>query len=209
MDLFLENIGKKYNENWIFTQITQHFPFGNNFVILGQNGSGKSSFLQILSGFLTPNEGKIVYKNASQLISQEKIYKYLAISAPSLNLWENFSIKEILQFNFYFKQSLKSIEEIIDFLEFHDPSLKIEELSSGMQQRLKLALVLFADLPLLFFDEPCSHLDARWIQKYQDLLLTRQKNSTIFIASNHQKPEYEFLENYQAFLIEKQKFIHF
>ena len=57
MSLTLSNIGKKYQKDWIFRNINFEFKIPGSYVIKGSNGSGKSSLLQLISGFVTPSEG--------------------------------------------------------------------------------------------------------------------------------------------------------
>ena len=59
MSLSLINIAKKYNRDWVFQNANYKFEIPGTYVIQGHNGSGKSTFLKILSGFLTPTEGEL------------------------------------------------------------------------------------------------------------------------------------------------------
>jgi len=63
------------------------------------------------------------------------------------------------------------------------------DLSSGMKQRLKLALAILSDTPMLLLDEPASNLDAAAIQRYRDLLQQHLRDRTLIVASNHQPLE--------------------
>ena len=75
MNLELTNIGKRYRFEWIFRELTYQFKMGTGYAILGNNGSGKSTFMQILSGHLSPSKGKLVYSKNDKMISIDEAYK--------------------------------------------------------------------------------------------------------------------------------------
>lgn len=209
MEILLENIGKKYDQSWIFKNINYSFVAEGReckiYVVLGKNGAGKSTFLQLLSGFTSPTAGKISYQIDQKKIEPENIFKKVAVCSPFLSIWEVLTVQEQLKFHNHFKPLLKPAAEIIERLAFDRATLAkpIAEFSSGMKQRLKLALAIFSDVPILFLDEPCAHLDNHWVQTYQDWLQERiqifstKTGSFCFIASNEQREEYEMLLNYQ------------
>lgn len=192
MDLVVENLAKRFGYEWIFEKLTFHFESGNCYALTGPNGSGKSTLLQILSGSLTASKGSIVYTHQNQQISDEHIYKYVGITAPYLELIEEFSLVELLDFHFQFKKPLLSKKEIIDFMYLNDSKNKyLKQYSSGMKQRVKLGLAVLSDCPLLLLDEPTTNLDQQGIDWYKNLIETYQNGRTIVIASN-QAHEYDF-----------------
>src|SRR6187402_602921 len=88
----LEDIGRRFNRDWIFKNISYTFSSGNSYAILGSNGSGKSTLLQILNGSLGPSKGKITYMFKGSVIPTEAIYEHLSLAAPYLELIEDFSL---------------------------------------------------------------------------------------------------------------------
>ena len=205
MQIKLENIGKKYYQNWLFRSL--HFDFSpqNTHVIFGPPGSGKSTFLQLMAGFISPSEGNITYFDAAQkMMDPTLIFKEVAFCSPFLRLWEELNAKEVLKIHSRFKKMTKSAEEIFEALDFSTKIQEkpLEQLSSGMQQRFKLALAIFSETSLLFLDEPCAHLDAAWMLWYQEKL-TEKLNDTpkilCFIASNRIEKEYAFLRNQNTY----------
>ncbi|MDF2431472.1 MAG: hypothetical protein JWP44_1103, partial [Mucilaginibacter sp.] len=61
MKILLENIGRRFNRDWIFRGVNHTFESGKIYAILGPNGSGKSTLLQVLNGSLGPSAGAIKY----------------------------------------------------------------------------------------------------------------------------------------------------
>lgn len=141
-------------------------------------------------------KGKLVLKINGDTVPVERIYKHLAISAPYLELPEEFTLMEFLKFHFKFKNisgqlSLKDLSEKL-FLE-NSLNKPISNFSSGMKQRLKLGICFFSDAPLIFLDEPTSNLDKKGVDWYRNLVIDRGANKCLIIASNDQR-EYDFCE---------------
>lgn len=196
MQIQLSNVGKRYNYEWIFRHINQEFISENNYVILGANGSGKSTLLQIIAASTTTSEGAITYiqNNKEQnSISENTIYTQLSFAAPYLELFEEFTLLETILFHAKFKPFFETLAptEVINILDFKNAKNKqLKYFSSGMKQRVRLALAILSDTPLLLLDEPTSNLDKIAIDWYQNLITTYSKNRLIIIASNQQEYEY-------------------
>ena len=82
MEISLTNIGRRFNRDWIFRGINYSFSEGNSYAILGRNGSGKSTVLQIIAGSLTPSEGYIEFSAGGQPFDAEELCESLTIAAP-------------------------------------------------------------------------------------------------------------------------------
>lgn len=203
----LNNIGKRYNYEWIFRKLNYDFTSENNYVILGANGSGKSTLLQVIAGNLTHSEGEVEYRNITNSVTQsgvegrqstiqfENIFKDLSYCAPYLDLFEEFTLTECIEFQEKFKpfQTGLDVKKIIELTELEKSKDKqLKYYSSGMKQRVRLALAILADTPLLLLDEPTSNLDKKSIDWYQTLVTNYSKNRLIIVASNHQENEYPF-----------------
>jgi ABC-type multidrug transport system ATPase subunit len=193
MTIQVENLGKRFNREWIFKKLTYAFEDGNTYAITGPNGSGKSTLLQVLWGQAPESAGKITYELAGKVIAQEDIFQYLAIATPYMDLIDEFTMEEMLNFHFKFKKvrNGKSIAELIEMMELSSSKDKqISNFSSGMRQRLKLALAFFSDVPLVFLDEPTTNLDKKSIDWYLKNLSSLPSSTLIFIASNqdHEYP---------------------
>jgi ABC-type multidrug transport system ATPase subunit len=192
----LEDIGRRFNRDWIFKNISYTFTSGNSYAILGSNGSGKSTLLQILNGSLGPSKGKITYTFNGSVISTEAIYEHLSLAAPYLELIEDFSLNEMIDFHFKFKSLLPGIskQDVIALLNLNTSANKlIKYFSSGMKQRLKLALAFCSDTPILMLDEPTSNLDTQGIEWYRDLVQQFSANRLTIVCSN-QLHEYDFCQ---------------
>lgn len=172
MNLELRNIGKRYRFEWIFRDLTYNFKMGTGYAILGNNGSGKSTFMQVLSGHLSPSKGKLIYSKNNKAISIDKAYQELSFAGPYIEMIEEFTLQEVIDFHWKFKPMKCSQEELLERLDYPKSAKKkaVKYFSSGMQQRLKLALAICSETSLLLLDEPTITLDQKAVAWYGDLL---------------------------------------
>jgi ABC-type multidrug transport system ATPase subunit len=194
MKISLTDAGKRFNRDWIFRHLTYEFSAGQSYAIIGPNGSGKSTLLQVLSGSMQLNEGVGQWTMGNGPLSNESIYNHVSICAPYLEVVEEMTLIEFLNFHAGFKPFLSSVtsEKIISILGLENAVNKqIRNYSSGMRQRVKLAQSIFSDVPVVLLDEPCTNFDAAGIQLYHNLINEYCKNRMVIVSSNDEV-EYGF-----------------
>ena len=197
MRINLTNLGKRYNREWVFRNLSYEFVSPKKYAITGPNGSGKSTLLQIISGSVIYNEGSIQYfgKN-EQSITTEKIYREVSLSAPYLDLVEEMTLVEFFTFHQKMKGWLNNltVSEIILELGLENSAHKqIRYFSSGMKQRVKLAQAIFSDVPVVLLDEPLTNLDEAGINLYHSLITRFCADRMVMVSSNDPK-EYSFCD---------------
>lgn len=193
MKIIAENLGKRFNFHWIFRNHNYTLQSGNSYAIIGHNGSGKSTLIQTLIGLIPISEGKLGYEKSAHQVSADDIYKEIVIAAPYLELIEEFTLQEQINFHFKFKKLKSGVDlAFLPELLWLDKARhkEIRFFSSGMKQRLKLGLAFFSDTPILVLDEPTSNLDRTGIDWYK-AQIPDQQSRLILIGSN-QEEEYEF-----------------
>lgn len=184
MEIILDNIGKKFGRSWLFQGISTTIPSNQLTAITGRNGSGKSTLLQLLMGYQVPSKGTIQWLNPKP-IEPATVHQYLSFVAPYLELPEELTLQEFLQFHFKFKKAAIPHSEMIIRASLQNGLDKqLRHFSSGMKQRVKLMAAFYADTPLLLLDEPTSNLDTAGIEWYQFELATQLNQRTILVASN-------------------------
>lgn len=207
MEVCFRNVSKRYRYEWIFRGIDFTFEAGKKYAILGPNGSGKSTLLKILAGHLTPSKGKVDFLLNNKKIEIDAVYKHISYAAPYIELIEEFSLTEAIQFHQKFKPFLKGIKksDLIALLGFEKSKNKpVRFFSSGMKQRLKLVLAICSDTPLLLLDEPTTNLDTQGMEWYRDLVDQFAQNRSTIIASNV-KVDYDFCDESLNILDYKKK----
>ncbi|MDF2477944.1 MAG: transporter ATP-binding protein [Sphingobacterium sp.] len=197
MEITLNDIGRRYNSEWIFRHINYRFESGKSYAVLGQNGSGKSTLLKVLSGSLSPSQGELLYTMGTNTISIDAVYQELSIAAPYIELIEEFTLRELIDFHFRFKSYLQGFDKarVLNLLGLASALDKeIKHFSSGMRQRVKLVLACCSDSKLVLLDEPTSNLDSEGEEWYLDLIDRTKLDFRLFIICSNQKKEYEFCD---------------
>lgn len=187
MDIKLKQLSKRYKFEWIFRGLDYEFKANNAYAILGPNGSGKSTLLKVLSGYSSPSKGKIEFEENNQPLDKDKTYLQLAYAAPYIELIEEYTLTEMLNFHQKFKsfQYNLTTADLINRLNFSKSEHKeIKYFSSGMKQRLKLVLALCSDTNFLLLDEPTTNLDLEGVSWYQQLIKDFTANRLTIVASN-------------------------
>jgi ABC-type multidrug transport system ATPase subunit len=220
MRITLIDAGKRFNRDWVFRHLHYQFHTGKSYAITGSNGSGKSTLLQAIAGAIEISEGRARFEQpvgelagsapvaagaGSELplahrdgsyreIPADQVYKYLSLSAPYLELIEEMTLTEFLQFHGNFKPLLPghSIPDIISRVGLETAAHKqIRYYSSGMKQRVKLAQSIFSDTPVVLLDEPCTNLDADGVALYRQLIREYCEGRLLIVSSNDRQ-EYDF-----------------
>lgn len=137
---------------------------------------------------MSPSVGNITYSIDNQPIPEDAVYKHLVFSAPYIDLPPYFSINELLTHYRKFKNvKIKDTQEFIDYCEL--PQVKDKHIgffSSGMKQKVSIALALNTQTSLLMLDEPTSYFDQEakiWFYNK----LSEIQNTTTIIASNEKE----------------------
>lgn len=196
MRIALKDAGRRFNREWVFRNFSYEFNSAGKYAVLGPNGSGKSTLLSVILGNLSPSEGSIDYSDGKE-IPVTQIYTRLSFAAPYVDLVEEFTLQETIDFHFKFKGFYPGLDaaglmEILGLARSQDKALKY--FSSGMKQRTKLVLACCTDSPLLLLDEPTSNLDKQGIDWYHELISKFTSDKLVVVGSN-QENEYSFCDN--------------
>jgi ABC-type multidrug transport system ATPase subunit len=188
ISLSVSNLTKKYNRKTVLNNI--QFQHSSGVLgISGSNGSGKSTLMKCLVGLLRPNSGKIDWMKDDQNLSMNELKKHAGFAAPYISLYEDLTVLENL--TFLSEVSLQNhsadfFKKLLSKTETESLSDKLyKSLSTGQQQRVKLASSLVKEPSVLFWDEPGSNLDADGHTLVKNLLVEqKEKGTLIVLASN-------------------------
>lgn len=188
ISLQVKDLTKKFNRHTIFSGLSFEHEKGV-LGISGSNGSGKSTLLKSLAYLLRPNSGSIVWKENEHLLSQQELKSNTGFTAPYINLYSELTVIENLRFLVEAGGVSADEDELTALLErVQIPHLKDQlfgSLSTGQQQRAKLASALVTDPKILMLDEPGSNLDERGHELVSMIVEEAARaNKLIFLASN-------------------------
>ena len=185
MKLYIQDLNFSYDNGLIFNNQTHTLSSNRITLLLGQNGSGKSTFLKIIAGLEKPNSGSIKLRD-----NNDKSLKFngnISYLGHKLALKEELTVQENIKFwhNFYGKDLLaREFEELgLDKLS----SMIVSNLSAGQKKKLALYRILMSNKDIWLLDEPFSNLDKKAYAYLKELLLMRLNNDIIIIITSHSK----------------------
>lgn len=186
----VKNLTKYYDNKLAIENLNFSLPRGEIVGLLGLNGSGKTTTLRILTGFLIPSEGEVNIDGKSNFedpIGTKKRIGYLPESPP---LYEDLTVTDYL----YFVARLKAIsldsvpEEVERVIQKTNLTEKrntlLGHLSLGYRKRAGIAQALLGKPPIIVMDEPISGLDPKQILDMRNLIKSLRGEHTIFISSH-------------------------
>ncbi len=187
MKIEIQDLSKRYQEQWIIHGLSDSIDHGSICSIKGDNGSGKSTLIKLISGYLTPTKGSITYETVDgEDVPRDSIAAYTSLAGPYISFEQNFTLVEI----FDYLSRMRSFEssnadEFLQKCELDHVSGKyLGQLSDGMQQRFNLMVALDINSQLLLLDEPTSFLDKKYKTWFYNHVEKYLQKRTICIASN-------------------------
>ena len=175
------NLVKRFQRHLLFKNLNFQIDTGDILGISGRNGTGKSTLLKIIGGYLEPSEGEVKL-NETHFAQQTP---NIGFSSPYLELPEELSLHKLLHFHSQFKMPKLSFNEMAErtLLPLSKP---IADFSTGMKHRVQLLLCFYFQNDLILFDEPTSNLDEQGFLWWSNELLNINSVATV-IASNQPK----------------------
>ena len=196
MTISFEEVGLGFGSQKLFEALSIVLPAGQVTAITGHNGSGKSTFLRLAAKFLAPDTGKVIAKEDETMLQKSSFRSRIAMVTPDLKLYPRLTAEENLRFLLGLRGIELSPEKILSLWERvglrHEDlyATLADKLSTGMRQRVKLAVLLAAEADFWFLDEPGANLDHAGLQML--LRETRQAASEgklILWATNDPREE--------------------
>ena len=164
---------------------------GEIFGLLGPNGAGKTTALRILSTLMEPGEGDVLVRGYNTRTDSQKVRENLGFLTAEMNLYDYFSVREILTFfgqiNGMKKDEIKDrTEEILKELELEEyADRRVDNFSTGMKQKVSIARALLPDPPIVIFDEPINGLDLMAARTVTNLIKKLKAAGKSVIVSTH------------------------
>lgn len=189
IQLKADNLEKRFGHKTVFTNLSieSSTPVLG---IAGTNGSGKSTLLKCLAALLKPTSGTVRWSIDGRDINRTDLKNILGFAAPYVQLYEELTVRENLEFI----QNVRSMDEKKSLADLLEPlgakqllGNHFGELSTGQQQRIKLAAAIIHNPDILLMDEPGSNLDEAGKEVIASLVEQYKKsNRMVVIASNQQ-----------------------
>ena len=199
--IVFKNVSFKYpNSNYIFKKLNLKISTGEKVIIMGNSGSGKSTFLDTLTGLIYPTSGKVIVNN--EALNQKNLYNYQ--NKLSYSSQENFIFSGNILNNFKFnteenkiisKEKFIELKKIfldlnINFIKYDSKNIINERgtnFSGGEKQKISLARAIFKNSDMVVLDEPTSSLDDKNSHKIIQRILKYCKNKIVICVSHDKK----------------------
>lgn len=194
-DLFkVSNLVKNFGtKNNVVDGVNLNFYKDEIFALLGHNGAGKTTFINILTGIYEKTSGDARYKNLKIFENMEEYRRLVGICPQHDVLFDQLTVTEHLRLFSIFKGATQNIEsdikKIIDDLELTDKAnSQARTLSGGQKRKLSIGIALIGGSEIVFLDEPSSGMDITSRRKLWDIL-KRCTHGRIIILTTHYMEE--------------------
>lgn len=201
-----ENLTKKYGQKNVVDSVNMHIPEKAIYGFVGENGSGKTTIMRMLTGLANPTKG--TYKVDGISNKNREIYKVrekisAIVEAPSLI--PTFTAKENMIYSSLYlglnltEEKMNSVLKLVHLEEVGNK--KVKDFSLGMRQRLGIAMALLNDPTILLLDEPLNGLDPQGIVELRNLMIElNQKQGISILVSSHILSELEKVATHYGFI---------
>jgi len=203
--LEVKSISRHYGDLKAVDKVSFSIARGEVVGLLGHNGAGKTTIMKMLSGYLEPDSGEILFQDKPMTLGDKTLQRSLGYLPENLPVYPELSVASYLQYAAELKgikgkqqrSAIRSVVEATDLAErFVSP---IATLSRGMKQRVGVAQALLGNPSLLILDEPTNGLDPSQTEQMRALIKSLSESATV-ILSTHIMQEVEAMCG-RAFII--------
>lgn len=190
----------------IFKNLNFNLEKGRIIALLGENGSGKTTIMRLLSGLALNWRGKITVDNAEL---SYKTKNHVAFLVDLKDFSKEFTVKQVLDFyrRFYADYSEERAQDLIVFMEL-DVNAKIKTLSKGQQEKVALVATLARKAAIYLLDEPLSGIDLLTREKIIQSLLRWFEEDSLLLITTHQMAEIENIVDEVMILKDQEIVLH-
>jgi len=174
---------KLYNQKIALNDIDLEIPRGKIIGLLGKNGAGKTTFIKLLNGLITPTSGEITIDGKPIGVHSKKIISYL----PERSYLDRTqTIQDVINFfnDFYEDFDQDKALQLVKDLNL-EPTARISTLSKGMQEKVQLILVMSRQAQLYILDEPLGGIDPATRDYILDTILSNLNDDASMIIATH------------------------
>ena len=187
--LDVRGLSKRYSRRRVVEDLHLQASSGQVLGLVGANGSGKSTVIKMIAGLVRPDAGSVHLRLDDADIDQSKVHEHCALVAPYLELYDEFSPLELLHLHAELHGRSTDNDRSAHLLEVLGltsvSSRTVRSFSSGMRQRVAIAIALSLRPPLLLLDEPGVTLDEAGRSALAACITNaRQDGSVIILATN-------------------------
>lgn len=186
MKIEVKDLSKSYGDKQALSNLSFTLSEPKIYGLLGRNGAGKTTFMEILAGQILASSGEVLI-NGVRPFDNQQMMESICLVKEGNNFKKDLKIKHVLKIFSYFYPTWDQelADRMIDEYEL-DRNAKIKHLSKGMESALGITVGLASKAPITIFDEPYIGLDAPSRKRFYEILIEEfQKEKRIIIFSTH------------------------
>lgn len=186
----VKDLVKKYGSHLAVDHLSFTLESGKIYGFLGSNGAGKSTTMNIMTGYLGATQGSVLIDGHDILKEPEEAKKHIGYLPELPPLYMDMTVQEYLEFAAELKKLPKEkresdISEVMKLTRLQDVSGRlIKNLSKGYKQRVGLAQAILGFPEIIILDEPTVGLDPKQIIEIRELIRTLSKKHTVILSSH-------------------------
>ena len=177
------NLSKSFGDKEVLKNVNLEIGEGRIIGLLGKNGTGKSTLIQLINDLLTATSGEILIKGEKIGVESKKIISYLP---ERTYLDKSWTVLEVIKFfeEFYDNFDADKARKLLSDLSL-DPAMKLSKMSKGMQEKVQLVLVMSRSADLYILDEPLGGVDPATREYILDTILSNFNEGATVLLSTH------------------------
>ena len=186
------SLTKRYGPLTALDHCSMEVQQGEILGLLGPNGAGKTTLLRLLMGFLKPTSGQAVMQGLDCYRQSVEVHRRISYLPGEPRMFRKLAGRQVIKFFEELRNSASPTDtiDLVDQLELDD-SRGVQQMSTGMRQKLALAIALAPNVPLVILDEPTSNLDPTIRRGVQHLLRQAKAAGKTVLFSSHILSEVE------------------
>lgn len=187
--LVLEHVEKRRGPRTVIHDVSLTIDAGRSVGLLGANGTGKSTLLQLMSGLLKPDRGRISIDG--QPVGKQETSRVIGFVSQDIALYESLTALENLAFfgrihGLTREKAAKRAETLLETVDLSDRRYeRVLTLSGGMQRRVHLAAAMMHQPRILLLDEPTTGIDSRHRESIHRFLRHQHEIGTTIVMTSH------------------------
>ena len=192
--IVVEGLRRSYGKIEAVRGVTFSIPEGCIFGLLGKNGAGKTSIIEMMEGIRRPDSGTITVQGLDPFRDAHRVRQLIGAQLQTIAIPDRLRVSEAIKLFAAFYERSMPADELLELVGLtQQRSIYFEHLSGGQKQRVALALALVGNPKLLFLDEPTTGLDAETRRNFHDLILRLRDQKRTIVLTTHYIEEAEKL----------------
>ena len=201
--LIIKNLECFREERTIFQRLSCEIESNQTMLVRGKNGSGKTSFLRLVAGYLKNYNGKVLFNDNDLQQNNEPLTDFRFIGQKN-SLKDNLTVRKNIEMWQLIYHAKKDINKIVDLLDIRMLLNKdINTLSDGQKKRVSLSRLLISKAKVWLLDEPLVYLDLNKVKLLEDIILQHNDAGgiTLYTSNTNNDLNYDHLINMDDYAI--------